>query len=74
MKKKFIYGIMLLLSISSYAQVKGIVLDSITGKPIPYLNILVEGGTIGTSSNEEGKFELKGYNLKKRVVFFGYWL
>lgn len=62
---------MLLLSISSYAQVMGIVLDSITGKPIPYLNILVEGGTIGTSSNEQGKFELNDYNLKKRVVFSG---
>jgi len=57
-----------LLTISLSAQVKGVVKDSISGKPIPYVNIWVENENIGTTSEEDGSFSI---DLKedKKLVF-----
>jgi hypothetical protein len=65
MKQTLLY---LLISFSVSAQVKGVVLDSISGKPIAYVNIWVENENIGTTSEENGTFLL---DLKegKRIVF-----
>ena len=40
------------------AQIKGVVKDSISGKPIPYVNILVEDENIRTTSEEDGEFTI----------------
>ncbi len=48
--------ILLFLSISVSAQLKGIVKDSISKQPIPYVNISVENENIGTTSEENGEF------------------
>lgn len=48
--------ILLFLSISALAQQKGIVKDSISKQPIPYVNISVENENIGTTSEENGAF------------------
>ena len=48
-----------LLSTALSAQIKGVVKDSITGKPIPFANIWVENENIGTTSKEDGTFEIK---------------
>jgi hypothetical protein len=70
----------LLISCSLNAQIKGVVKDSITGKPIPYVNIWVEHENNGTTSKEDGTFEIKtakdkplffsivGYNSKKAIL------
>jgi len=50
------------------AQISGIVKDSLTKKPIPYVNIWVENENSGTTSNENGLFELN-INDEKRIVF-----
>ena len=46
------------LTFSLSAQIKGVVKDSISGEPIPYVNIWVENETIGTTSEENGSFSL----------------
>jgi len=50
--------ILLLISLSLSAQVKGVVLDSISGKPIAYAAVLYENSRIGVNTNENGNFIL----------------
>ena len=62
--------ILLILFISQFAlsQIKGVVKDSISGQPIPYVNIWVENETIGTTSEENGSFVL-ATSSDKNIVF-----
>ena len=65
------------ITISLSAQIRGVVKDSISGEPIPYVNIWVENETIGTTSETNGSFSLDikeekllvfsalGYEIKK---------
>lgn len=58
--------LLLLLSTCIYSQIKGIVLDE-SNKPIPYVNIWVENENIGTTSNEDGTFNINASNDKTLV-------
>ncbi|WP_445717185.1 carboxypeptidase-like regulatory domain-containing protein [Flavobacterium sp.] len=65
------------ISFSLTAQIRGVVKDSISGEPIPYVNIWIENETIGTTSETNGSFSLDikeekvlvfsalGYEIKK---------
>ena len=55
----------LFFSFSLSAQIKGVVKDSISGEPIPYVNIWVENETIGTTSELDGSFSL---DLKEEKI------
>lgn len=66
-KTKLLLFILLFVSNLS-AQFFGTVKDSLTGKPIPYVNIWVENENIGTTSNENGFFEL-ALKDNKNIVF-----
>lgn len=59
---------LIFFTISVTAQIKGVVKDSITGEPIPYVSIWVENENIGVSSEKDGTFEL---NIKeeKKIQF-----
>jgi len=46
------------ITFSLSAQIKGVVKDSISGEPIPYVNIWVENEAIGTTSEANGSFSL----------------
>jgi hypothetical protein len=56
-EKKLLFGL-LLFGFYASAQIKGVVKDSLSGEPIPYVNIWVENETIGTTSEENGSFSL----------------
>jgi len=56
------------LTFSLSAQIKGVVKDSISGEPIPYVNIWVENETIGTTSEVNGTFEIQT-TTGKNLVF-----
>jgi hypothetical protein len=58
----------LFLTLSLSAQIRGVVKDSISGEPIPYVNIWVENETIGTTSEIDGSFFLE-VNKDKNIVF-----
>lgn len=47
------------LAVSAQTVVSGIVTDRKTGRPLPHVSILAEGGNFHTVSNEEGRFTLK---------------
>ncbi len=69
MKEKRLLSLLIfLITFSFSAQVKGVVLDSISGKPIAYVNIWVENENIGTTSEENGIFSLD-LNEEKSIIF-----
>ena len=65
--KKF-YILLTLINFSLSAQIKGIVKDSVSGKPIPYVNIWVENENIGATSEENGTFEIKISDTSKTLI------
>ncbi len=42
------------------ASVRGVVVDEVTGAPMPFVSVVVQGGTTGVSTDLEGSFELTG--------------
>lgn len=68
MKEKILIWILFIVSQIAVSQIKGVVKDSLTGKPIPYVNIWVEGENVGTTSEENGTFQLK-ISKDKKMMF-----
>lgn len=66
--KKTVY-FLFLITISTFAQIKGVVKDSITGKSISYVNISVENENIGTTSEENGEFSIHT-SVKSKILIF----
>lgn len=66
---KIYLQILYFVSISTFAQIKGIVKDSISGQPIPYVNISVENENSGTTSEENGTFKLPESIKEKNLIF-----
>jgi len=58
MRKLLLVGLMLLTSITTFAQVSGKVLDTETNDPLPGATIIVQGTTDGTVSGFDGTFSL----------------
>ena len=77
MKDKRLIWIFLAVSQFTFSQIRGVVKDSLSGEPIPFVNIWVENEPIGTTSKVDGSFSLKieqekilvfstlGYEIKK---------
>jgi len=80
--KRIILTIVYIISIHHFLhaqQIKGVVIDSVSRQPIPFVSIGVIGSSTGTISNEQGNFILRlqknnlsdigfsaiGYNIKK---------
>jgi hypothetical protein len=61
--------LLFLFSISLSAQIKGVVKDSLTENPIPYVNIWVENENIGATSEENGTFEIYTTAKSKNLIF-----
>ena len=68
MKDKRLIWIFLIVSQFTFSQIRGVVKDSITGEPIPFVNIWVENETIGTTSEADGTFFLEA-SKQKNIVF-----
>ena len=68
MQEKRLWLLLLLVCISTNAQIKGVVKDSITRKPIPYANIWVENENSGASTEEDGEFSINA-NPNKNLIF-----
>ena len=53
----------------SLAQIKAFITDSISRERIPYVNIWLEDENTGTTSNENGEFEMNVMDTNKILVF-----
>jgi hypothetical protein len=69
MIEKRLFSLLIFISCSLSAQIKGIVKDSLTGKPIPYVNIWVENENIGSTSEENGTFFINSAENEKKLIF-----
>lgn len=57
-----------LFTISVKAQVKGVVLDSITKQPIAYAAVAIENTTTGVNTEPDGSFELPETGTHKNLI------
>lgn len=69
MKNSMFFSLIFFISFSALAQIKGVVKDSIDGKPIPYVTISVENENFGTTSEENGQFKIHISDKSKKLVF-----
>jgi hypothetical protein len=69
--KKFYFLIILLASFISFGQIKGIITDN-RGVPLSLVTVLEENTYNGTSSNEQGNYELNIKNIGKHTIVFQY--
>ena len=69
--RRFLFSVLLLFPVALYSQhtITGIVLDSLTQEPLPSATVYVNGTTLGTATDADGWFELKGVSLPATVVF-----
>ncbi len=68
MQEKRLWFLLLLVSISASAQIKGVVVDE-NNIPIPYVNIWIENENIGTTSEDDGSFKIDLKDENKPLIF-----
>ncbi len=73
-KKLLFLFLFLPLSVLAQDTIGGTVLDSKTNQPIPGVNVVVQGTTVGTSTDFDGKFKLPKVKKGDKIVvsFVGY--
>ena len=72
MKSNYLLILFLFLSSFGYAQgydVGGVVKEAGSGLPIPGVNVQVKNGTIGTATDMDGRFSIKGVSSGATLVF-----
>ncbi|KFF05043.1 DUF5686 and carboxypeptidase regulatory-like domain-containing protein [Flavobacterium reichenbachii] len=61
----------LIFSISNFAQIKGTITDD-KGNPLPFVSVFEENTYTGTTSNEQGKYQLNVKEIGKNKITFQY--
>jgi len=69
MIEKRLWFMLVLIGYTVSAQIKGVVKDSISGQPIPFVSVWSENQNIGTTSEENGEFIINTNEKSKRLVF-----
>ena len=69
MIQKSLFLALVLMTFSVSAQIKGVVKDSLTGKPIPFVNIWVQNENIGSTTEENGTFFINTTAKDKKLIF-----
>lgn len=69
--KNFTLFAFLIFSISNFAQIKGTITDE-KGNPLPFVSIFEDGTYRGTTSNEQGKYQLQVKEIGKNQIVFQY--
>jgi hypothetical protein len=70
MKNSILFAI-LFFSVTSFAQIKGTITDE-KGNSLPYVSVLEENTYTGTTSNEQGKYQLNVKEVGKNKITFQY--
>ncbi|MFH6993674.1 DUF5686 and carboxypeptidase regulatory-like domain-containing protein [Flavobacterium sp. FlaQc-48] len=69
--KNYIVFAFLIFSISNFAQIKGTITDE-KGNPLPFVSVFEENTYSGTTSNEQGKYQLNVKEVGKNKIIFQY--
>ncbi|MDO5104449.1 DUF5686 and carboxypeptidase regulatory-like domain-containing protein [Capnocytophaga sp.] len=66
--KKIVFFIVFLTTSVCFSQIKGKITDE-NNAPMPYVSIYTEDGTVGTTSNENGDYQLNIKEKKPTLIF-----
>lgn len=69
-EKRFLSLLILLTTFSLSAQVKGVVLDSISGKPVAYVGVFTSKPELNFSTDKKGKFKEDNLTKQDTLWFF----
>lgn len=69
--KNFTLLAFLFFSLLNFAQIKGIITDD-KGNPLPFVSVFEENTYTGTTSNEQGKYQLNVKEVGKNRIIFQY--
>jgi hypothetical protein len=69
--KKFTCCLFLFFTLANFAQIKGTVTDD-KGNPLPAVSVFIESTFIGTTTNENGQYQLKPKDNASHVIVFQY--
>ncbi len=75
MRSFLLYTLCLLFSLQAYAQtgsVRGNVFDKVTGEPIMYGNVVIEGTTLGTTTDLDGFFSISNIPAGEHILVASY--
>ncbi|MFV8343433.1 SusC/RagA family TonB-linked outer membrane protein [Flavobacterium sp. XS2P39] len=68
--KKLLFFLLLLpFSILAQNTINGVVLDKVSGQPIPGVNVNVQGANNGASTDFDGKYQLSNVKKGDKIVF-----
>ena len=70
-KKYTIVLVLLLISILTFSQktkVSGVVKDSVTNEPLPFVNVFFDGTKVGVTTDFEGKFTIETFYATDSLV------
>ncbi len=69
--KRLLFALLSLVPTILFGQstVTGVVLDSLTQEPLPSATVYINGTTQGTTTDNDGRFELKGISFPATIVF-----
>ena len=65
--RNYILFAFILFSISNFAQIKGTITDQ-KGNPLPFVSVFEENTYSGTTSNEQGKYQLNVKEIGKNKI------
>ena len=71
MRKAFLFALVSVVTTILWGQnvIRGIVVDSLTQQPLPSATVYINGTTHGTSTDPDGRFELKDVSFPATVIF-----
>lgn len=66
---KIFFLLFIFTAFSISAQIRGVVKDSVTGQPIPYVSIWVQNENYGSTTEENGTFSINISEKSKNLIF-----
>ena len=57
-RRLLLFCLLVMVGIFASAQIRGTVTDSLTHEPVPFVQVYYEGSTIGTQTDERGRYHL----------------
>jgi len=69
--RNYILLAFIFFSISNFAQIKGTITDE-KGNPLPFVSVFEENTYAGTTSNEQGKYQINVKEIGKNRIIFQY--
>ena len=69
--KRLLFALFLFIptALSAQSTIRGIVIDSLTQKPMPSATVYVNGTTQGTTTDNDGRFELNDVRFPSAIIF-----